>query len=78
MKKGGGPVKAPCAALAHRPIATPMDAKTDRERRLAEQLRANLHRRKAQARAAEEQDARPAEPSPRHPGESRDPSQRGG
>jgi hypothetical protein len=32
-----------------------MDAKTDRERRLAEQLRANLHRRKAQARAAEEQ-----------------------
>jgi hypothetical protein len=53
MKKGGGHVKAPCAALSHRSIATAMDAKTDRDRRLAEQLRANLHRRKAQARAAE-------------------------
>jgi hypothetical protein len=61
MKKGGRRVKAPCAALSHRSIATPMDAKTDRERRLAEQLRANLHRRKAQARAVEAQDAPPPE-----------------
>lgn len=59
MKKGGGPVKAPCAALSPRPIARPMDAKTEREARLAEQLRANLRRRKAQARATEEQDSPP-------------------
>jgi hypothetical protein len=44
-----------------------MDAKTDKDRRLAEQLRSNLHRRKAQARAVDAQDAPPpaeGEPQP--------------
>ncbi|WP_420381275.1 hypothetical protein [Novosphingobium sp.] len=35
---------------------SPPDAKTDRQARLAEQLRANLHRRKAQARAVAAED----------------------
>lgn len=39
-----------------------MDARTEREKRLAEALRQNLHRRKAQAR----------EPAPRESGDASD------
>ena len=50
MEKAGGPVKAACATPCNPPNRQPMDAKTERDRRLAEALRANLRRRKEQAR----------------------------
>ncbi len=53
MEKGRAPVKP--RLRGHGPLAYPsaMDAKTEREKRLAEALRANLRRRKSQARALE-------------------------
>ena len=50
MEKAGGPVKAACATPCNPPNRRAMDAKTERDRRLAEALRANLRRRKEQAR----------------------------
>ena len=50
MEKAGGPVKAACATSCNPPNRRTMDAKTERDRRLAEALRANLRRRKEQAR----------------------------
>ena len=50
MENAGGPVKAACATLRNPPNRQPMDAKTERDRRLAEALRTNLRRRKEQAR----------------------------
>jgi hypothetical protein len=53
MEKRRGRVKAGCGragAAAHR---CAMDARTEREKRLAEALRANLRRRKAQGREVE-------------------------
>lgn len=50
MEKAGGPVKAACATSCNPPNRQPMDAKTERDRRLAEALRTNLRRRKEQAR----------------------------
>jgi hypothetical protein len=49
------------------------DSRTEQQRRLAEALRANLHRRKAQARAKAE---KPAGQLP--PRDERDPGARGG
>lgn len=50
MEKAGGPVKAACATPCNPPNRRAMDAKTERDRRLAEALRTNLRRRKEQAR----------------------------
>ena len=50
MGQAGGPVKAACATLCNPPNRGLMDAKTERDRRLAEALRTNLRRRKEQAR----------------------------
>jgi hypothetical protein len=47
------PVKAACAMCDDRISAGAMTSPTDRERRLAEALRENLRRRKAQAREKE-------------------------
>jgi hypothetical protein len=50
MEKAFAPVKAACALPCNQPTAKTMDAKTEREKRLAEALRQNLRRRKDQAR----------------------------
>jgi hypothetical protein len=59
MDKARARVKAACPVLSYKIIACPMKQRSprteeDRAARLAEALRANLHRRKAQARAAAE------------------------
>ena len=50
MEKGAARVKSGLRACGCSATCAPMDMKTERERRLAEALRANLRRRKAQAR----------------------------
>ena len=65
MDKAVALVKAACPLLSDKIIACPMKQRPpkpedDRAARLAEALRANLHRRKAQARAAGE--ARKSDP----------------
>ncbi len=58
MEKAGGPVKAACATPCNPPNREPMDAKIERDRRLAESLRANLRRRKEQARGRDSETPR--------------------
>jgi len=63
MENGAARVKAGCGAKGGKAIARLMSGKDqERERRLAEALRENLRKRKAQARG-EEPVARPPEPS---------------
>ena len=63
MEKASARVKAGCRWRGGRTITTPMSEKDqERERRLAEALRENLKKRKAQARG-EEVSPSPAEPS---------------
>jgi hypothetical protein len=64
MKKAERLVKAACANLCNPPNREPMDAKTEREKRLAEALRTNLRRRKAQARDTRIQDRDSPAPAP--------------
>ena len=52
MEKRRPAVKAGCGRAGRTPNPRPMDARTERDKRLAEQLRENLRRRKAQAREA--------------------------
>jgi len=62
MKKASRPVKRTCTTFCNQPNPTPMDAKTDREKRLAEALRTNLRRRKEQAREKENDTPQPDGP----------------
>jgi hypothetical protein len=55
MEKAAARVKSGLRGRGPPVTSDMMDAKTERERRLAEALRANLRRRKAQARALEVQ-----------------------
>jgi hypothetical protein len=65
MKKAFTRVKAACPFPPLGPIASTMPSKNDdRARRLAEALRENLKRRKAQARGGDDDEAKPSpEPS---------------
>src|SRR5262249_43177575 len=62
MEKASRPVKRACTTFCNPPNRRPMDAKTEREKRLAEALRNNLRRRKEQAREKEADSARPESP----------------
>jgi hypothetical protein len=57
MEKAFAPVKAACALPCNRLTAKGMDARTEREKRLAEALRQNLRRRKDQMREKDSEDA---------------------
>ncbi len=59
MEKAARPVKQACTTFCNRPNREPMDAKTDRQKRLAEALRTNLRRRKEQAREKENDTPQP-------------------
>ena len=65
MENDAGPVKAACGGAGRGPIRSSMA--DDRERRLAEALRANLRRRKAQARESRTGDTDTADPAPSPP-----------
>ncbi|MGN6123441.1 MAG: hypothetical protein ACTHOJ_10865 [Sphingomonas oligoaromativorans] len=62
MEKASRPVKRACTTFCNPPNRSIMDARTDREKRLAEALRTNLRRRKEQAREKEAETPQPESP----------------